>query len=131
MVSPLGLYKCDRIPFRLSNTPATFQKLMPSCLGNLHLEWCINYLDDITFFAETPKEHLKWLQAVLEHLKEGRLKLKPNKCEFLKSSIVYIGCAVSEKGIKTDPKKNKIVKNWPVLKTMTKFFSFLGIMNLL
>ena len=29
----------------------TFQHLMESCLGNLHLNWCIIYLDDIIVFA--------------------------------------------------------------------------------
>ena len=58
-VGPLGFYKCERMPFGLTNAPATFQRLMKSCLGELHLIWCIIYLDDIIVFSETPKEHLE------------------------------------------------------------------------
>ena len=59
MVSPLGFCECERMPFRLMNAPATFQHLMESCLGELHLNWCIIYLDDIIVFSRTPEEHLK------------------------------------------------------------------------
>ena len=31
-VGPLGFYECELMPFVLTNTPATFQKLMQSCL---------------------------------------------------------------------------------------------------
>ena len=58
-VGPLGFYECVRMPFGLTNTPATFQHLMETCLGELHLNWCIIYLDDIIIFSKTPQEHLK------------------------------------------------------------------------
>ena len=33
----LEFYECDRMPFRLANTPATFQQLMETCLRDLNL----------------------------------------------------------------------------------------------
>ena len=57
-VRPLGFYECKRIPFRLTNALATFRCLMQSCLGNLHLQYCIIYLDDIIVFSKTPEDHL-------------------------------------------------------------------------
>ena len=57
-VGPLGFYECVRMPFRLTNAPATFQRLMESCLGDLHLKYCIIYLDDIIiFFKNTQRSH--------------------------------------------------------------------------
>ena len=54
-VRPLGFYECERKPFGLTNAPATFQQLMQSCLGNLHLQYCIIYLDDIIIFPKHQK----------------------------------------------------------------------------
>ena len=58
-VGPLGFYECVRMPFGLMNAPATFQCLMETCLGELHLNWCIIYLDGIIIFSKTPQKHLK------------------------------------------------------------------------
>ena len=57
-VGPLGFYESVRMPFGLTNVPATFQRLMESCLSELHLDWCIIYLDDIIIFSKTPDEHI-------------------------------------------------------------------------
>ena len=58
-VGPLGVYECERMSFGLMTALATFQHLMESCLGELHLNWCIIYLDDIIVFSKTPEEHRK------------------------------------------------------------------------
>ena len=77
--APLRFYDCDRMPFGLTNAPTTFQCLMESCLRDLHLNWCIIYLEDII-----PKEHIKRLRGTFQRLAEAGLKLKPGKCEFFK-----------------------------------------------
>ena len=92
---PLGFYECVRMPFGLCNAPATFQRLMESCLGDLHLNWCIIYLDDIIIFSKTPEEHIERLRGVFEKLFKAGLKLKPSKCEFFKDQISYLGHVVS------------------------------------
>ena len=128
-VGPLGFYECERMLFGLTNAPATFQHLMESCLGELHLNWCIIYLDDIIVFSKTPEEHLERLRGVFDKLAKAGLKLKPSKCEFFKSKITYLGHIVSAVGIEADPKKNEAVKNWMALKTVTDVRSFLGFTN--
>ena len=128
-VGPLGFYECERMPFGLTNAPATFQRLMESCLGDLHLNWCIIYLDDVIVFLKTPKEHIDRLCGVFHKLFLAGLKLKLKKCEFFKSKIAYLGHIVSAKGIETDPKKVEAVRNWTVPKTVTDVRSFLGFTN--
>ena len=113
MVGPLGFYECICMSFGLTNTPATFQRLMESCLGELHLQYCIIYLDDIIIFSKTPEEHLHQLGLVFQKISEAGLKLKPSKCEFFQTRLEYLGHIVSEKGIKTYPKKIQVIWDWP------------------
>ena len=91
MVGLLGFYKCKRMSFGLPNAPATFQWCMKTCLEELHLQWCIIYLNDIIIFSKTPKEHITRFRDVFEKLAEVDLKLKPSKCEFFKRQIAYFG----------------------------------------
>ena len=81
---PLGFYKCICMPFRLTNAPATFQRIIESCLGELHLQYCIIYLDDIIIFSKTPKEHLHHLRLVFKKISEAGLKLNHPNVNFSK-----------------------------------------------
>ena len=83
-VGPLGFYECVWMPFGLTNALATFQHLMETCLGEMHLKWCIIYLDNIIVFSKTPEEHIERLRGVFERLTAAGLRLKPSKCEFFK-----------------------------------------------
>ena len=123
---PLGFYECDTMPFGATNAPATFQRLMHDCLGELNMNWCIVYLDDIIIFSDTKEEHLKILEAVFQKLCAAGLKLKPSKCFFFREEIEYLGHVVSGKGISTNPKKVEAVSKWPTPKTVYDIRSFLG-----
>ena len=128
-VGPLGFYKCIQMPFGLTNAPATFQRFMESCLGDLHLNWCIIYLDDIIVSLRDWNNHIKKLEGVFEKLAQAGLKLKPSKCEFFKARLKYLGYIVSLEGIATDPAKIETIQNWPVPKTVTDVCSFTGFTN--
>ena len=65
-VGSMGVYEFLRMPFGLCNAPATFQRLMQECLGELNLTYALIYLDDVIVFSSTPEEHLVRLRAVLE-----------------------------------------------------------------
>ena len=122
----MNVYECL---FGLMNAPATFQRLMESCLGELHLNWCIIYLDDIIIHSQTPEEHIERLRGVFERLRTAGLKLKPSKCTFFKDRIVYLGHIVSKQGIEVDPKKVEVIRKWPKPRTVTDVRSFLGFTN--
>ena len=76
-VGPLGFYECVKMLFGLTNAPTMFQRLMETCLGDFHLNWCIIYLDDVVIFSRTPEKHLEQLDAVFNKIGEAGLKLKP------------------------------------------------------
>ena len=121
---PLGFFECEKMPFGASNAPATFQRLMENCLGDLNLRWCVVYLDDIIFYGKTPEELLEGLGNVFENLRKAGLKLKPSKCNFFKEKINFLGHIVSKEGISTSPEKVQDVQDWPIPKTIHDVRSF-------
>ena len=102
---------------------------MQSCLGNLHLYYCIIYLDVVIVFFKTPEEHLLRLRAVFEKLNQAGLKPKTSKYEHFRQELVYLGHVVSKNGIQTDPKKVQAIRKWPVPTNVTEVRSFLGLTN--
>ena len=94
-VGNLGFYEFTHMPFGLCNTPATFQSLMQNTLGKLNLTYCIIYLDNVIVFGCLEEEHLECLHVVFEHFREFNLKLKPSKCLFFQSEIVYLAHHIS------------------------------------
>ena len=83
-VGNLGFFKCERMPFGLCNVPATFQRLIQSCQGELNLTYCLIYLDDVIIYAKDEEEHLDRLRTVFERFRRDNLKLKPSKCNLFK-----------------------------------------------
>ena len=128
-VGPLGFWECECMPFGLTNASATLQRLVESCLGGLHLNWCIIYLDDIIVFSRTLEEHLHRLKAIFNKLKAAGLKLKPSKCDLFQHQINYLGHVVSKEGVTTDPEKIKAITEWPQPTTVTEGRSFLGFLS--
>ena len=128
-VGPLGFYECNRMPFGLKNATATFQWLMQRVLGNLHLNGCIVYIDDIIIYTKTEKEHEDMLEKVFQRIQEAGLKLSPKKCRFFQREIKCLGHVVSEEGIACDPSKTVAVSKWPVpanVKDLQRFLGFTG-----
>ena len=68
-VGNMGFYECNHMAFGLTNVPATFQRLMEHCIGEMNLKECLIFLDDILIFSETFEEHISRLEAVFSRLK--------------------------------------------------------------
>lgn len=124
--TPFGLYEFERMPFGLCNAPATFQRLMQRCLGNLVNESLLIYLDDVVVFSPDFNSHLKHLEEVFQRLNQHGLKLQPKKCSLFQREVTYLGHVISEEGVATDPAKTAAVKEWPVPQTVRQVRSFLG-----
>ena len=125
-VTPHGLYQFTRMPFGLSNAPATFQRLMNAVLRGLSPIFCLVYLDDIIIFSKSFSDHITQLETVLSALQTAGLKVKPSKCQFLKQEVAFLGFVVSKSGLHADPRKIEAVMNWKTPTTLTALQTFLG-----
>ena len=125
-----GLFEPLVMFFGLTNSPATFQTMMNDIFRDLIAEGvvCV-YLDDILIFTKTLAEHRRVTRLVLERLRQHKLFLKPEKCEFEQTSIEYLGLVVSQGCVSMDPVKVAGVKDWPVPTNRKEVQSFLGFVN--
>ena len=82
-----GLYEFTRMPFGLTNTGASFCRLMEMCIGDQQYITLLFYLDDICIFTETADQMLDRIELVFSHLKEFNLKIKPKKLYFFQTSV--------------------------------------------
>ena len=125
-ITPMGLYEYVRMPFGLCGAPATFQRLMQRCVGDLVYQMLFVYLDDICIYSKTFTDHLEHLDAVFTRLKRHGPKLKPSKCHLFCKEVKYLGHVLSEEGISAEEEKTKAIRNWPVPTTLKKLRSFIG-----
>ena len=115
-----GLYEFLVMPFRLCNTPATFQRLMHKVLGNLIYTKAPVYLNDIIIHSKTFEQHLKDIDEVFGKLRDARLMLKESKCEFCAPEIKFLGHIIGKDRRKVNSDKVEKVKNYSKLKNISQ-----------
>jgi len=116
--------------FGMCNSPATFQTMMntifvPLIAKNLILV----YMDDILIYAPTRKQLYKTTKEVLKILQEHDLYLKPEKCQFAKQRLSYLGYIISPDQVQIDPIKLKGISDWPAPSTIKETRKFLRFYN--
>lgn len=79
------------LPFSLSNASATFMSLMSKVFGNESDKYFNVYLEGISVYSKTLKNHLGHQEIVLKRLSEKKLYGKISKCEFAVKQVEYLG----------------------------------------
>jgi len=87
------------------------------------------YLDNILIFTKTEEEHERAVWRVLEILTGHKLFLRPEKCEFHRKQIEYLGLVISENKVAMDSVKVAGVREWPVPENRTDVQAFIGFVN--
>lgn len=83
------------MPFRLTNGPTTFCNLMNDLLYEYLDRFVVVYLDDIVVYSESLANHLDHLRLLFSRLREHKLFVKKEKCEFCHREIIFLGHRVS------------------------------------
>lgn len=128
-VTKYGLYEYIRMPFGLSNAPATFQRIVELVLSGLLWKKAVAYLDDVTILGSDFSSALSNLREVLSRFGEHSLKLKPKKCHLFQKSIEFLGRVVDSEGVSIKPAHMKQIEEWPLPTTKKELESFLGFVN--
>jgi hypothetical protein len=131
-----GIFIPNIMFFGLTNSPATFQRMMDSIfqrtINKHHLlsTEILVYMDDILIASSSGLAgHHAAVHDVLAVLEEHDLYLKPKKCIWEADSIDYLGLILEEGVTRMDLTKVEGVRNWATLTTKKHIRSFLGFCN--
>jgi hypothetical protein len=114
--------------FGLTNSPATFQTMMNEIfITELREGWLSIYMDDILVHTDSNiDKHRKCIHRVLQKLKEHDLYLKPEKCQFEREEIEFLGVVLKGGTIQMDLAKVRGVADWPRPLNVRDVRAFLG-----
>ena len=87
------------------------------------------YLDDILIYSTDEATNREQVREVLHRLHKHGLFAKPEKCEFYKEKIKFLGYLLSPQGLTMDPAKIQVILDWPEPRRVKDIQSFLGFAN--
>ncbi len=109
------------MPYGLSNALSVFQEF-------IH-RFVIVYIDDILIYSRNLADHRHHVAQVLQKLRQFRLYLKLEKCEFHRPTVQFLGYIIGREGIQMDQGKVTAVAEWPTPQTIKELQRFLGFAN--
>jgi len=124
-----GAYRYIRLPFGLSNAPATFRRAIDMVLGALKWKSCLVYLDDIIVFSQSAGEHVEHLREVFAALRGAGVSLKAKKCHFFQEEVEYLGHIVGRGQFQVQDKNIRKLKEASPPRCKKDLRSFLGMCN--
>ncbi|KAJ9511604.1 hypothetical protein QJQ45_007365 [Haematococcus lacustris] len=124
--TPDGHYQFKVLSFGLCNAPATFQRVMNDAFAPVLNQCALVYLDDILVMSKSVDEHLKHLRKVFDLLRLNKLFAKQSKCEFMRTTLKFLGHVIFAGAIAVDPES---ISSWPVPQSLQQLQSFLGAAN--
>ena len=124
-----GLYEFKKLPFGLTNSPATFGRVMQLVLRGLTWQSALSFLDDVLVIGKTVEDHLVNLRLVLSRFREYKLKLKPRKCVFFEKTVEFLGRTVSRNGVTLTESSKETMDRWETPKSIKDMQRLLGFIN--
>jgi len=124
-----GTYRCTRLPFRLCNVLATFQRAIDMVLSGVKWQNVIVYLEDLIIFSADAEAHQSHLHTVLTLLGKHEVTLKAQKCHLFSNEVEDLGHVVRPGRLGVNEKNLKAIKMAVFPKPQTQLVSLLGMCN--
>ena len=129
--TPWGTFKYVKMPFRLKNAGATFQRAMDMVFAKEIHDFLVVYLDDLTPFSKSDQGHLKHLRQIFLICRKYDISLNPTKSLFGLEEGKLLGHIISKDGIRIDPDKIQAILQVPYPRNIKELQAFLGKINFL
>ena len=93
------------------------------------LKGVVCQMDDVLVFGKDRTKYDARLSEVLKRIESAGATLNPEKCEFVKETLKFLGHVINEKGISADPDKTAAIQQMPPPKDISELQRFLGMVN--
>jgi len=108
----VGSFELVVIFFGMTNSPATFQRMMNEIMKDLINEGKVAvFVDDVLVGTDSEEGHDEIVAEVLKRLKENDLYVKPEKCSWKTSKVNFLGVIMGQGKIKMEEEKVEGVLN--------------------
>jgi hypothetical protein len=94
-------------------------------------KFVVIYLDDVTVFSRSDKEHYHHFKKVFLKCRKFGLSLNPKKSLFAMKEGKLLGHIVSAEGVRIDPSRVEAIQNLSLPISKKEVLSFLGKINFL
>lgn len=108
-----GHFRWKVLPFGLNISPNSFSRMMSIAFSGLPPHKMFLYMDDIIVLGRTEDNHLKNLRDTFLACRMRNLKINPDKCQFFRTEVLFLGHLCTSNGIKPDPSKFECIRNYP------------------
>ena len=129
ILSGRGLFEFNLMPFSLHSAPSTFQRLLYRVITPDMAPYMFAYLDNIVVCTTTFQEHIEVLAKVFQKLYDARLKPNPEKCQFFRAELKYLGHIMDKDGLRTNPEKVATIKDLCPPRNLKEPRRFLGLIS--
>ena len=93
------------------------------------LQGVLCQMDDILIFGKDQSEHDQRLEAVLRRIEDAGATLNPQKCEFSRDKLTFLGHVIDAEGIRADPEKTEALRKMSPPTSVPELRRFLGMAN--
>lgn len=122
-----GTYRYLRMPFRLRNFHATFQRALDTILRGVRLQVCLDYLDYLVIdFSRDTEDHNRHLDMVLLLLRDAGITLKFRKCFFFQLRLEHFVHVISPGKLAVSDSHINAFQNFEIASSLRELRSFLG-----
>ena len=126
-ITPFGRFHFNRLPFGISSAPEHFKKWMSAILSGLDDFVC--QMDDVLVFGKDQEEHDSRIRAVLKRIESAGATLNPEKCEFSRTELKFLGHIIDGSGIRADRDKTSAIRQMKPPENVPELRRFLGMVN--
>ena len=129
MLTPVGIYIYNVLAMGLSNATDIFESCIHQTLEGLN--GTINIADDVLVFGCDYDSFKSNVISFLDRCVEKDLHLNPDKIWINIPNVPFFGQVLTKEGLRPDPHKVDVIKQWPTPTNVTELQSFLGSVNYL